>query len=364
MPAITLQLRSGQAITFSPQLQRAVRLLQMSSLEYTRALHDTAEANPFLELELEDGESAAPSAAPELFTPTSVDERSEVAFAHFLSHDESFDLLQGVAIPGSLRAHLHDQIGILRLSEGERVLADAIVESLDDDGYLRMTLEEIGGVIGTDDTDTDSDADGGSDGGTGNTSALATLQTALWRVQTLDPPGVGARDVQECLTLQLPSITSLELRNIARRILKDHIALLASRNDRRLALELGAPLPLVQAAMDCIRKFNPRPGWQHEEPPPDSSCPMSRSTGSKAFGPPPSTGRHSREFNCTRVTPLFLKNISANAVRTTTTRNWDDASSKPDGPFKTSPSGARPFLISPGPSWRDNAFSWSTDHWP
>jgi RNA polymerase sigma-54 factor len=263
MPAITLQLRSGQAITFSPQLQRAVRLLQMSSLEYTRALHDTAEANPFLELD--DDEPVVSSAAPESFAPTSVDEHSEAAFSHLLSHDESFDLLQGIAIPGSLRAHLHHQIGVLRLSEGERLLADAIVESLDDDGYLRMSLEEIGGVIGVGDVDVDSDADGGSDGGIGHTGVLAALQTALWRVQTLDPPGVGARNVQECLTLQLPSIANLELRGIARHIVKDHIDLLASRNDRRLALEIGTPLTLVQAAVDCIRKLNPRPGWQHEE---------------------------------------------------------------------------------------------------
>jgi len=248
MPSITLQLRTGQAITFSPKMQRAVRLLQMSSLDYTRALRETADANPFLELD--DGETVAPVG------------QAVAPFRHQLSNDDPCDLLQRIAVPRSLRAYLHHQLGVLRLGEEERMLAGAVVEALDDDGYLRMSLEEIGGVIGVGDIDADSD--GGSDGGSGS-NGLAALQTALWRVQTLDPPGVGARNVQECLTLQLPAIVNLELRNTARRILTDHIDLLASRNDRRLALEMGVPLTVVQAAATCIRKLDPRPGWQHEE---------------------------------------------------------------------------------------------------
>lgn len=266
MPSITFQLRTSQATTFSPRLQHAVRLLQMSSLDYTRVLRETVDANPFLELD--DAEPVVPVTVPELSAPLSADGHSEATFSHQLTHDESFDVLQRIAVPLSLRAYLHVQLGALRLNTGERTLAGAVVEALDDDGYLRMSLEEIGAAVGIVDVDADADSNGGSDGGGDGhsiTSVLGNLEAALRQVQTLDPPGVAARNVQECLTLQLPLIADLDLRDIAYRIVKDHIDLLASRNYRRLALKVGAPIPMVADAVERIRKLNPRPGWQHEE---------------------------------------------------------------------------------------------------
>ena len=256
MVTITLQQQTTQATTFSPQLQHAVRLLQMSSLDYARTLHDAVAVNPFLELD-EAGAEPATSApvAPESIAPLSADGRSEATFSQ-QPHDEAFDLLQQAAVPLSLRTYLHDQLGVLRLSPQDKALASAVVESLDADGYLRISLEEIGA--------TDETAAVDSVGGNAE-NTLAALHIALSRVQALDPPGVAARTVQECLLLQLPTVANFELREIARLILTDHIDLLASRNLQRLARETGSQVSLIKDAVECIRKLNPRPGWQHED---------------------------------------------------------------------------------------------------
>ena len=256
MATITLQQKTIQATAFSPQLQRAVRLLQMSSLDYARTLHDAAAINPFLELDEAGPEPVAPAAVtPEATASFSIDGRSEATFSQ-QPHDEAFDLLLQVTVPRSLRAYLHEQLGVLRLSIQDRALASAIVESLDADGYLRLSLEEIGTI---DETAVDDGV------GSNPENPLAQLHTALSRVQALDPPGVAARTVQECLLLQLAAVANFELREIARRILTDHIDLLASRNFQRLARETGNPVSLIQDAVECIRKLNPRPGWQHED---------------------------------------------------------------------------------------------------
>jgi RNA polymerase sigma-54 factor len=255
MTFIALQPRAIQAPNFSPRLQQAVRLLQMSSLDYAQALHEAAEANPFLEFEEaqatgEPDPDTFASEEPDWSEAATLDRLSSGISAPraALSHDESADLLQRIPLPASLREHLHAQLGVLRLGEEDRMLAAAVVESLDDDGYLRISLQEIGAVVGE---SGDDDA--------------AALHTALRRVQSLDPPGVGARSVSECLLLQLSTIEDPALRELARQIAADHLELLASRNLQRMATALGQPLSRVTAAAECIRKLNARPGWQYGE---------------------------------------------------------------------------------------------------
>ena len=258
MSAITLQSRTVQAPAFSPRLQHAVRLLQMSSLDFARELQDLAEDNPFLEIEDAVAAEAGPAAAAEAPDAAEADWLSAAQLDRFtashatpgqrLSHDDSFDALQGVALPVSLHEHLQAQLGVLRLSERDRALAGAVVEALDEDGYLRISLEDIANA-----------------GGEQGDAVLEELHTALCRVQALDPPGVGARSVAECLLLQAPGIEDAELRGLACRILREHIGLLASKNLQRLATALRVPLPRVRLAVECIRKLNARPGWQHSE---------------------------------------------------------------------------------------------------
>jgi len=263
--SIVLQARQVQAPIFSPRLQQAVRLLQMSSQEYAQALRDAAELNPFLEIEplaQEGHESiaetvpAAADAAADIEAAAAFDRITAAPASgdRHLSHDESFDLMQRVPLPDSLRAHLHGQLGVLRISAREMAFARAVVEALDDDGYLRISLEEVGSALG----ETGADAE-------------RELRTALRRVQALDPAGVAARSVAECLCLQLEASpkhaneSETVIRQLARRILEAHIGLLATHDVGKLAKALDAAPQEVQCAIDCIRRLNPHPGWQFGE---------------------------------------------------------------------------------------------------
>jgi RNA polymerase sigma-54 factor len=263
--SIVLQARPVQASVFSPRLQQAVRLLQMSSQEYAQALRDAAELNPFLDIDAaaqDDAAGAAPAGSEvDADADAAADIEAAAAFDRItaapasgerhLSHDESFDLMQRVPLPDSLRAHLHGQLGVLRLPAREMAFARALVEALDDDGYLRISLDEVGAALG----ETGADAE-------------RELRTALRRVQALDPAGVAARNVAECLCLQLDAASkhaNESTRQLARRILESHIGLLAAHDAGKLAKALDASAQEVQCAIDCIRRLNPHPGWQFGE---------------------------------------------------------------------------------------------------
>lgn len=262
--SLALKAHPAQTPRFSLRLQQAVRMLQMSSQDYAQALREAAELNPFLDVE-EPAERFAPGDSPAEPAP---DARAEAgagfeaeaarAFdrlgaappqgAPHLSHDGSVHLMQRVALPPSLAAHLHAQIGVLRLSEREGALAHAVVEALDDDGYLRISLDDMAHALGE------------------TTEAAAhDLRTALRRVQALDPAGVGARSVAECLCLQLDAISPASVRALAQRILETHIDLLAAHELRGIARALDTPLSAVQCAAYAIRRLDPRPGWRHGE---------------------------------------------------------------------------------------------------
>jgi RNA polymerase sigma-54 factor len=154
-------------------------------------------------------------------------------------------VLDTMAAETLLNAHLHGQLNLLRLSGRDLALAHAIVESLDDDGYLRTPLEELIDVVGLDPV-----------------PSPAELQIALERVQSLDPAGVGARDVAECLRLQLPAIECPELRALAQAIVVDHLQALADRDLGGLARRLGQSVARIEQACDRIRHLDPRPGWR------------------------------------------------------------------------------------------------------
>lgn len=145
----------------------------------------------------------------------------------------------------SLASHLCAQLQLMPLSNRDLTLACSLACSLDDDGYLRMPLDDaLDGL----DIDPPPDED--------------EMRIALRRVQALDPAGVGARDVQECLMLQLPAIACPDRRSLACAIVCHHLPTLAARDVTRLSRALGQSTQAVEAACDAIRRLDPRPGWR------------------------------------------------------------------------------------------------------
>jgi RNA polymerase sigma-54 factor len=120
-----------------------------------------------------------------------------------------------------------------------------LVECLDDDGYLRMPPAELAQVVRLEPP-----------------ASSAEIQMALNRVQGLDPAGVGARSVAECLQLQLPAIECAAMREIAERIVAHHLPALAARDVAGLAKHLGIAPARIAAVCDRIRRLDPRPGWR------------------------------------------------------------------------------------------------------
>lgn len=272
---IHLDLRADQrhSQTLSPRLQHAVRLLQMSSLDFGLMVRDTLGRNPFLEpdegiddadgLDADEAVHAPPDAAA---TAALVDEGAPTASAPSDGGVESDrDLWHADAAAGtrqscadsdvsaldltvaerSLSMHLHSQLNTMPLSERDLTLAQVIVESLDDDGYLRTPLCELLDVVPMDPP-----------------VELVDLQIALKLVQSLEPAGVGARCVAECLELQLHEIECAEMRATAQTIVAEHLGALAARDIPGLAHQLGQPPAVVEAVCDRIRRLAPRPGWR------------------------------------------------------------------------------------------------------
>ncbi len=253
MPLPSLSLQAGAALhpALSPRLQRAVRLLQMSSLDFSRAVRDALDTNPFLESD--DGvPGTGPAAADaEVEAPDQQPDAGgwgagTVPRGRTVDADGVFDTLVART---SLADHLLGQLNLLPLPERDWVLAAAVVESLDDDGYLRTPLSELATVVPLDPLP-------GPD----------ELAIALCRVQSLEPAGVGARDVVECLRLQLPAIECERKRELAGRILRECVQCLASRDMNAVARKLRVPVAQAQEACAAIRRLDPRPGWRHEAP--------------------------------------------------------------------------------------------------
>jgi RNA polymerase sigma-54 factor len=268
MSSMDFRAEPRQQQAMSPKLQHAVRLLQLSSLDFAREVTQVLGRNPFLEVEDGEDEQISLSADDGTALPDD-DERiaadrndgelddhrndrdSELWQADASGRTSRIDAtetsaLDTMAAEVSLARHLHEQLMAQPLPARDRLLAQIVIESLDDDGYLRTPLDELRTLA---DLAPLPDA--------------AEMALALQRVQALEPAGVGARDVAECLRLQLPSIDDEPMREIAEEIIDEHLTLLASRDVAALARALRRAPAEVEAVCDRIRHLDPRPGWRH-----------------------------------------------------------------------------------------------------
>jgi len=145
-----------------------------------------------------------------------------------------------LSTPVTLSSHLDDQLAVLIMPEAVRNAADTIIGNLDEKGYLTEALEEM--------------ADAAS-------CSIDEMSEALRIVQTLDPSGVGARDLRECLLLQLTSRNAEG--GVAWHIVSDHLKLLETRRYKEIAKAMGRPIEHVQIAIEVIRHLNPAPGERY-----------------------------------------------------------------------------------------------------
>ncbi len=242
MSNAVLGLRLKQQLTLTPRLQQSVKLLQLSALECVQELHQAIAQNPFLEESAEGAES--PDSRAEREEAADDSSRADLDFSSSGGGgggDGTPDWTEWTASPSTLHDSLREQLLLLGLTERDHVLANLIIDALDDDGFLRLPLEDVAAL-----------APGAGPG---------EIETALRIVQTLEPNGIAARDLAECLALQLEAMDrNTPGRDIALDVVQSRLSMMAARDNTRLLDALGCSEGELRLAMELIRSLDPRPG--------------------------------------------------------------------------------------------------------
>jgi len=263
----SLQLRLSQHLTLTPQLQQSIRLLQLSTLELNQEIEKFLHDNPLLEREEGNLEQPAPPAQPG--TPEYVADSQAAAaaetsnagdgesspevgqfdedFSHGGTRDSDNDEAeypQVAAESESLRDHLIAQMTLTQLSTRDQRLVTLLIDSLDDDGYLHQDLDELVALLPPE-----------------LEIEIEDLRVALRHLHNLDPAGVGARNLGECLKLQIEALPeSTPHRAAALQIVTQHLDILAARDFVKLKKLLHCDDALLRGAQSLITSLNPRPG--------------------------------------------------------------------------------------------------------
>lgn len=253
----SLQLRLGQQLTMTPQLQQAIKLLQLSSLDLQAEIQQAVENNPLLEYEDSglEKDGAQPENQPDSgedpdsdyaqyleSTGTELTWRTTRANAFQGSADHQTDF---PAVKKNLKDHLNAQIDILQLSPNDQLIASSLIDAINEDGYLSTSIEDI-----QESFDVDLEID--------NEEIMAVLHI----IQHLDPPGVAAQDLQDCLLLQLIQIKTENSKTykLALTIVQDYFEELGRRDYASIGKQIDAKPEVVQEAVHVIQQLNPRPG--------------------------------------------------------------------------------------------------------
>lgn len=272
----SIQLRLGQSLVMTPQLQQAIRLLQLSTAELNAEVQEALDSNMMLEIDEEqdlgrgtgaqNGEEAdrpareaEPNAdlkatdenlAGDIPEELPVDSAWDDVFdtpvgASGGSSENAMEIENQRSAEESLREHLLWQINLAPITETDKVIAYAVVDALDGDGFLGASLEEIQQTLG--------DAEPGVE--------MDEIEAMLHWVQNLDPPGVAARDLRECLALQLqqsepgrPWLAEAQL------LIAKFFDVLVARDYNQLARRMKLDKEALQAVIKVIQSLNPRPG--------------------------------------------------------------------------------------------------------
>lgn len=264
----SLELRATQQLTLSPQIVQAIRILQLSAADLEHEVEEALANNPFLE-RVEPTASAGPTASSTTTAAAAEDEGAETPAAPAATiefdddrdehdpwtsalpkrNDDERPIGEGYAPSTSLRDHLVEQLAGSRLSAADRFVIETVIDGLDDDGYLRQTNEELLHALPPE-----------------YPVEAQDIDVAVRFVQSMDPPGIGARSLAECLALQLARLPEQTADvDIAKKIVREHIDLLALHDSTRLSHKLGCGEDAIRRANILIKNLNPRPGAQFSD---------------------------------------------------------------------------------------------------
>ncbi len=263
-------LKLTQQLIMTPQLQQAIKLLQLSRLELVDSINQVLESNPLLEEvapneeergadELREGEDTSLETEAALKRTLEItgegDGQEEFDWQNYFedriamsSSYERRDTGEApawdniVSLRPSLTDHLIWQLRLSSFTVEEIKIAELIIGNLDPDGYLRESLETIADILGQD---------------------TALVEEVLKKIQLFDPPGVAARNLQECLLIQAESLGAAL--PVVQAIIKEHLKNLELKNYSLIARKLSLPLDEVLQAIALIKNMDPKPGGIYTE---------------------------------------------------------------------------------------------------
>ncbi|HFX4583219.1 TPA: RNA polymerase factor sigma-54 [Escherichia coli] len=257
-----LQLRLSQQLAMTPQLQQAIHLLQLSTLELQQELQQALESNPLLE-QIDTHEEIDTRETQDSETLDTADALEQKEMPEELPLDASWDTIYTAGTPSgtsgdyiddelpvyqgettqTLQDYLMWQVELTPFSDTDRAIATSIVDAVDDTGYLTVPLEDILESMGDEEIDIDE------------------VEAVLKRIQRFDPVGVAAKDLRDCLLIQLSQFdkTTPWLEE-ARLIISDHLDLLANHDFRTLMRVTRLKEDVLKETVNLIQSLDPRPG--------------------------------------------------------------------------------------------------------
>lgn len=257
-----LQLRLSQQLAMTPQLQQAIRLLQLSTLELQQELQQALESNPLLE-QIDTHEEIDTRETQDSETLDTADALEQKEMPEELPLDASWDTIYTAGTPSgtsgdyiddelpvyqgettqTLQDYLMWQVELTPFSDTDRAIATSIVDAVDDTGYLTVPLEDILESMGDEEIDIDE------------------VEAVLKRIQRFDPVGVAAKDLRDCLLIQLSQFDkTTQWLEEARLIISDHLDLLANHDFRTLMRVTRLKEDVLKEAVNLIQSLDPRPG--------------------------------------------------------------------------------------------------------
>ncbi|HCP4885861.1 RNA polymerase factor sigma-54 [Escherichia coli] len=257
-----LQLRLSQQLAMTPQLQQAIRLLQLSTLELQQELQQALESNPLLE-QIDTHEEIDTRETQDSETLDTADALEQKEMPEELPLDASWDTIYTAGTPSgtsgdyiddelpvyqgettqTLQDYLMWQVELTPFSDTDRAIATSIVDAVDDTGYLTVPLEDILESMGDEEIDIDE------------------VEAVLKRIQRFDPVGVAAKDLRDCLLIQLSQFDkTTPWLGEARLIISDHLDLLANHDFRTLMRVTRLKEDVLKEAVNLIQSLDPRPG--------------------------------------------------------------------------------------------------------
>ena len=245
----TLQLKLGQSLTMTPQLQQAIRLLQLPVLDLSAQIQEALEENIMLEMEdLPDVPKTSAETTAEIETIKAEDSWQSNSIGNIQDggwNGEGRPIQEFADQSGqSLREHLLWQLELEDFTPREALIGEALIDSINDDGYLTAELDEMGDYL-------DAEAE----------ITRADIDQVLAKVQRLDPIGIGARSLSECIVLQLRQLDgATPCLEIATRLATDHLDLIASQEYGEIRRALRTSEANLDVALALVRGCNPKPG--------------------------------------------------------------------------------------------------------